>query len=56
MYNDLLIERITAAPIQDPEERINELIDEIEALENLLSPAAQDLIRDLRPRPVSDDV
>jgi uncharacterized membrane protein len=56
MYNDLLIERITAVPIQDPEERINELIDEIESLENLLSPAAQDLIRDLRPRPVTDDV
>lgn len=53
MYNDLLLERLTAVSSDD---RIVELIDEIEALDNLLSPAAQELIRDLRPRPVTDDV
>jgi uncharacterized membrane protein len=56
MYNDLLIDRLTAIPVENPDDRIQELIEEIEALENLLSPAAQELIRDLRPRPVTDDV
>jgi uncharacterized membrane protein len=56
MYNDLLIDRIAAAPVENPDDRIMALIDEIEALDNLLSPAAQQLIRDLRPRPVTDDV
>ncbi|GIK65630.1 MAG: hypothetical protein BroJett018_34240 [Chloroflexota bacterium] len=55
MYNDLLIDRLTV-PVDDDDARIQVLIDEIEELESLLSPAAQDLIRDLRPRPVTDDV
>lgn len=55
MYNDLLIDRLTV-PADDDDVRIQALIDEIEELENLLSPAAQDLIRDLRPRAVTDDV
>ncbi len=56
MYNDLLIDRLTVPVDDDDDARVQVLIDEIEELENLLSPAAQDLIRDLRPRAVTDDV
>ncbi|PJF22303.1 MAG: cyclic nucleotide-binding protein [Phototrophicales bacterium] len=56
MYNDLLFERLAGLPEIDRDERIQALIDEVEALDNLLSPEAQDLSRDLRPRTVTDDV
>lgn len=56
MYNDLLLDRIAAVPADDQEARVQELIEEIEELDNLLSPEAQNLIRDLRPRTVTDDV
>jgi uncharacterized membrane protein len=58
MYNDLLLERLAALnPTgEDVDARIDRLIDEIEALDNLLSPEALSLIRDLRPHTVSDDV
>ena len=55
MYSDLLLNRIVA-PVEDSEEQIQDLITEIEELENLLSPEAQELIRDLRPHLVTDDV
>jgi uncharacterized membrane protein len=58
MYNDLLLERLVALnpSAEDADTRIERLIDEIEALDNLLSPEALSLIRDLRPHTVSDDV
>jgi uncharacterized membrane protein len=58
MYNDLLLDRlVVASPDLDvEEERVQELISEIEELDNLLSPEAQNIIRDLRPVTVSDDV
>ncbi len=57
MYNDLLLDRLVAvAPQDDAEARIEALINEIEELDNLLSPEAQELIRDLRPHTVTDDV
>lgn len=56
MYNDLLLDRLVAVPMDNDETRIQELITEIEELDNLLSPEAQNLIRDLRPVTVSDDV
>jgi uncharacterized membrane protein len=56
MYNDLLLNRIAAAPVENTDEHIQDLIDEIEELKSLLSPEAQALIRDLRPRIVTDDV
>jgi uncharacterized membrane protein len=56
MYNDLLLNRIAAAPLDDPDAHVQELIDEIEELQSLLSPEAQKLISDLRPRLVTDDV
>ncbi len=56
MYNDLLIDRLTVPVDDDDDARVQVLIDEIEELESLLSPAAQELIRDLRPRSVTDDV
>ena len=56
MYNDLLLERIVAPVDDDQDIRIQELIEEIEELENLLSPEAQELINDLRPRIVTEDV
>src|SRR5689334_17557456 len=56
MYNDLLLDRLAAVAADDQDERINELITEIEELDNLLSPEAQNIIRDLRPVTVSDDV
>ncbi|MBC6936219.1 MAG: DUF1003 domain-containing protein [Chloroflexi bacterium] len=56
LYNDLLLNRIAGAPIENPDGRIQELIDEIEELKSLLSPEAQELIRHLRPRLVTDDV
>jgi uncharacterized membrane protein len=55
MYNDLLLNRLAAAPVDD-EEEIQDLIDEIEELDNLLGPDAQELIADLRPYIVTDDV
>ena len=54
MYNDLLLKGY-GAPV-DNDEQIDDLIEEIEELENLLSPEAQTLIRDLRPHIVTDDV
>lgn len=54
MYNDLLLKGMVTPT--DDEAEIQELIDEIEELENLLSPEAQTLIRDLRPLIVTDDV
>lgn len=56
MYNDLLLNRIVAAPAQDADTHIQELLDEIEELKSLTSPEAQVLIEDLRPRIVTDDV
>jgi uncharacterized membrane protein len=56
MYNDLLLNRIATTPVENPDEQIQELIDEIEELKSLTSPEAQALIRDLRPRLVTDDV
>lgn len=56
MYNDLLLERIAAVPTDVEGDRIDRLIDELEALENLLSPEAQQLIRELRPHTVSENV
>ncbi len=56
MYNDLLLNRLAVAPVEDPDEHIQDLIDEIEELKSLLSPEAQKLISDLRPRIVTDDV
>jgi uncharacterized membrane protein len=56
MYNDLLLDRIAHVPQDDADLRIQQLIDEIEELDNLLSPEARQLIFDLRPRTVSDDV
>lgn len=56
MYNDLLLERLAVAPAANTDDRIQALIDEIEALDNLLSPEAQQLIRDLRAHTVTDDV
>ncbi|HVU13075.1 MAG TPA: DUF1003 domain-containing protein [Phototrophicaceae bacterium] len=55
MYNDLLLNRLVA-PEDNEDEQIQDLIDEIEELDSLLSPEAQELIRDLRPYIVSDDV
>ena len=55
MYSDLLLNRL-AVPVDESEEEIQDLIDEIEELDNLLSPEAQELIRDLRPLIVTDDV
>ncbi len=55
MYNDLLLNRLVA-PVDSDDEEIQELIDEIEELDSLLSPEAQELIRDLRPYIVTDDV
>lgn len=55
MYNDLLLNRIVP-PVNQPDEDIQDLIDEIEELDSLLSPEAQELIRDLRPHIVTDDV
>ena len=55
MYNDLLLNRIVP-PVDNADEEIQDLIEEIEELENLLSPEAQELIRDLRPYIVTDDV
>ena len=44
------------AQVMDDEQRIDNLIDEIESLESLISPRAQRLIRRLRPHTVTDDV
>jgi uncharacterized membrane protein len=56
MYNDLLLNRIGALPAEDEDRIIDNLIEEIEELDNLLSPEARELIRDLRPHTVADDV
>lgn len=59
MYKDLYWDRIAALQaLEDAEDesRIQALIDEIEELDNLLGPEAQQLIRDLRPHTVTDDV
>ncbi len=56
MYNDLLLNRIGATQLDDPDEHIQDLIEEIEELKSLLGPDAQRLINDLRPRIVTDDV
>lgn len=55
MYNDLLLDRLAVTP-ETTDDRIQALIDEIEALDNLLSPEAQQLLRDLRAHTVTDDV
>lgn len=55
MYNDLLLNRL-ASPVDAEDEQVQELIDELEELDSLLSPEAQELIRDLRPYIVTDDV
>lgn len=55
MYNDLLLNRIVP-PVDNAEEEVQGLIEEIEELDSLLSPEAQELIRDLRPYIVTDDV
>ncbi|MFO7320356.1 MAG: DUF1003 domain-containing protein [Chloroflexota bacterium] len=55
MYNDLLLNRLAAAPV-DEDAEIQDLIAEIEELDNLLDPEAHELIRDLRPYIVTDDV
>jgi uncharacterized membrane protein len=55
MYNDLLLNRLVA-PVDTEDEQVQDLIAEIEELDSLLSPEAQDLIRDLRPYIVTDDV
>lgn len=55
MYNDLLLNRLVA-PVDSEDEQIQDLIEEIEELDSLLSPEAQELIRDLRPYIVTDDV
>jgi uncharacterized membrane protein len=56
MYNDLLLKSIAPADDAEVEGEIQTLIEEIEELDNLLSPEAQTLIRDLRPLIVTDDV
>ncbi len=56
MYNDLLLNRLAVVPHDDPDAHVQELIDEIEELQSLLSPEAQRLINDLRPVIVTDDV
>ncbi len=56
MYNDLLLNRLGATPMDDPDEHVQDLIEEIEELKSLLGPEAQRLINDLRPRIVTDDV
>lgn len=59
MYNDLLLKQLAALSIahdDDEEARVEVLIDEIEELESLVSPQAQELIRELRPHTVTEDV
>jgi uncharacterized membrane protein len=55
MYNDLLLNRIVPH-VDNADEEVQDLIEEIEELDSLLSPEAQELIRDLRPYIVTDDV
>lgn len=54
MYKDLLL-NMPVDPEED-EQHIQRLIDEIEEVNNLLSPKLQELIADLRHHPVSDNV
>ncbi len=56
MYNDLLLKSLLPTDDAEVDAEIQGLIDEIEELENLLSPEAQNLIRNLRPLIVTDDV
>lgn len=56
MYNDLILDRLSLFPHDDPDGRIAELIEEAEELDNLLSPEAREIIEDLRPHTVTDDV
>ena len=42
--------------LQADEDLIDALIEEVESLDNLLSPEAQDLVKDLRPLTITDDV
>jgi len=56
MYNDLIFDRLSLIPNDDADARVEELITEAEELENLLSPEAREIIEDLRPRTVTDDV
>jgi uncharacterized membrane protein len=58
MYNDLYLDRIAAAEAEEAEveARIQQLIEEIEALDSLQGPAAQQLSHDLRSHVVTDDV
>jgi uncharacterized membrane protein len=61
MYNDLLLDRLAMQAAEDEAERleearIEELIEEIEALESLLDPEARELIENLRGHTVTDDV
>lgn len=56
MYNDLIFDRLSLFPDEDADARVMELINEAEELENLLSPEARDIIEDLRPHTVTDDV
>jgi uncharacterized membrane protein len=55
MYSDLLLNRI-GAPVNADDDQIQDLIEELEELDSLLSPEAQEIIRDLRPHIVTDDV
>ncbi|MCU0480388.1 MAG: DUF1003 domain-containing protein [Anaerolineae bacterium] len=56
MYNDLIFDRLSLFPDEDADARVEALITEAEELENLLSPEAREIIEDLRPRTVTDDV
>ncbi len=55
MVNDLLLNRLAAAPV-DEDAEIQDLIEEIEELDNLLDPEARQLIGELRPYIVTEDV
>lgn len=56
MYNDLLLNRIATPAIDTDDVEIQGLIEELEELDSLLSPKAQELIEDLRPYIVTEDV
>ncbi|RMG82869.1 MAG: DUF1003 domain-containing protein [Chloroflexi bacterium] len=51
-----LLNRLNGMSEEEMEAYIDSLIDEIDDIDNLLSPQAQSLIEDLRPLPVADDV
>ncbi len=56
MYSDLLLNRLVAVPADGDQERIDALIEELDELDNLLSPEAQEIIRELRQHSVTEDV